>query len=69
MGWLILPAIKPLYAAVTFQTFLYLMLGGLFYTFGTFFFMKDKKRYFHSVWHLFVLAGSTFHFFSVLSLL
>lgn len=69
MGWLIIPAIKPLYDSVSFQTFLFLMLGGFFYTAGTFFFVKDNHRYFHSIWHLFVLAGSTFHFFSVLSLL
>jgi hemolysin III len=69
MGWLIIPAIKPLYQSVSFQTFLLLMLGGFFYTTGTFFFMKDNNRYYHSIWHLFVLAGSTFHFFSVISLL
>lgn len=69
MGWLIIPAIKPLYESVSFQTFLLLIAGGLFYTAGTFFFVKDNHRYFHSIWHVFVLAGSTFHFFSVLSLL
>jgi hemolysin III len=68
MGWLIIPAIKPLYESVSFQTFIFLLLGGLFYTAGTFFFIKDKQ-YYHSIWHLFVLAGSTFHFFSVMSLL
>jgi hemolysin III len=69
MGWLILPAIKPLYDSVSLQTFVLLMAGGFFYTVGTFFFMKDHRKYFHSVWHLFVLTGSAFHFFSVLSLL
>jgi hemolysin III len=69
MGWLIIPAIKPLYDSVSFHTFLLLMIGGFFYTTGTFFFVKDNNRYYHSVWHLFVLAGSTFHFFSVISLL
>jgi hemolysin III len=68
MGWLIVPAIKPLYDAVSAQTFILLMLGGFFYTAGTFFFLKDSKKYFHGVWHLFVLAGSIAHFFSVLSL-
>ncbi|HEY0655815.1 MAG TPA: hemolysin III family protein [Chryseosolibacter sp.] len=69
MGWLIIPAIKPLYDSVSFQTFLLLILGGVFYTSGTFFFVKDNNRYYHSIWHLFVLAGSTLHFFSVISLL
>lgn len=69
MGWLILPAIKPLYDSVSLQTFGLLMLGGFFYTAGTYFFLQDHRKYFHSVWHLFVLAGSALHFFSVISLL
>ena len=69
MGWLILPAIKPLYDSVSLQTFLFLMAGGAFYTIGTYFFLKDSQRaYYHSIWHLFVLAGSVSHFFSVLYL-
>lgn len=69
MGWLIIPAIKPLYCTLSFQTFLYLMVGGVFYTAGTYFFLRDRKQYYHGIWHIFVLAGSTFHFFSVLGLL
>ncbi len=69
MGWLILPATQPLYSSVTLQTFTFLIVGGLFYTAGTFFFVRDSKRYYHAVWHLFVLAGNTLHFFSVLTLL
>lgn len=69
IGWAALLAIKPLYNSTSFYTFSLLISGGLFYTAGTFFFIKDKRTYFHSIWHLFVLAGSTLHFFSVLSLI
>lgn len=69
IGWAALLAIKPLYDGTSFYTFSLLISGGLFYTAGTFFFIKDKRIYFHSIWHLFVLAGSTLHFFSVLSLI
>jgi hemolysin III len=69
MGWTAIVAIKPLYDALSTSGFIFLMLGSMFYTLGTFFFIKDKIRYFHSIWHLFVLAGSTFHFFSVMTLL
>jgi len=69
MGWLILPVIKFLYDAVSIDVFTLLMLGGAFYTMGTYFFLKDKKRFYHSVWHLFVLAGTVAHFFSVMMLL
>lgn len=69
MGWLALIAIRPLYNAVSLPTFILLIAGGLFYTAGTFFFVKDRIRYFHSIWHVFVMAGSGFHVFAVLNLL
>lgn len=69
MGWVAIIAIKPLFDSVTFTTFILLMTGGIFYTAGTYFFVKDRIKYFHSIWHLFVLAGSVFHFFAVLNLL
>jgi hemolysin III len=69
MGWVVIFAIKPLYNSVPAQGFIFLIAGGVFYTAGTFFFLKDKNKYFHSIWHLFVLAGSICHFFAVLALL
>lgn len=69
MGWVILIAIKPLYEAMSFSGFMFLIAGGVSYTLGTIFFMRDQIKYNHSVWHLFVLGGSVLHFFSVLSLL
>jgi hemolysin III len=69
MGWVALFAIKPLFDSVSLTSFILLMAGGVFYTAGTYFFTKDRIKYFHSIWHLFVLAGSTFHFFAVLNLL
>jgi len=69
MGWIAILAIKPLYDAMSFSSFIFLMMGSAFYTIGTIFFVKDRISYFHSIWHLFVLAGSVSHFFSVVSLL
>jgi hemolysin III len=69
MGWIILPAVKPLYDAVSIEVFVFLMAGGACYTIGTYFFLKDTKRYYHSIWHVFVLSGTVAHFFSVLLLL
>ena len=69
MGWVGMIAVKPLHEAMSIQGFILLVMGGVFYTAGTFFFVKDKIRYYHSLWHLFVLAGSVSHFFSVMSLL
>ena len=69
MGWVILFAIKPLYDAISFNAFIFLMAGGVSYTLGTIFFLRDQVKYNHSVWHLFVMGGSVLHFFAVLSLL
>jgi len=69
MGWVILFAIKPLYQAMSFNGFVLLMSGGVSYTLGTVFFLRDQVKYNHSVWHLFVLGGSVLHFFAVVSLL
>ena len=67
-GWMVIFAIKPIYDFLTFPGFLFLVFGGVAYTLGTYFYMNTRIRYNHSIWHLFVLAGSCFHFFSVLSL-
>jgi hemolysin III len=69
MGWVIVFAIKPLYESVSLTTFILLVAGGISYTAGTFFYVNEKIRYNHGIWHVFVLGGSVLHFFSVLSLL
>ena len=66
MGWLILVAFKPLLQALTLVGFAWLLLGGVFYTVGVFFFALDERvRHFHGIWHLFVMAGSIIHYFTV----
>jgi len=65
MGWLVIIDIKTLFEVIEFNGFLLLILGGVSYSIGTIFYSLDKK-YAHTVWHLFVLAGSTLHFFFIL---
>jgi hemolysin III len=69
MGWVILIAIKPLFDSMSSLGFGLLIGGGVFYTLGTIFFLRDHVKYNHSVWHLFVVGGSVLHFFAVLTLL
>ncbi len=67
MGWLVLVALKPLLQALPWAGFVWLLLGGLFYTFGIVFYGLDAKlRHAHGVWHLFVLAGSVSHYLAIL---
>lgn len=66
MGWLVLVALKPLLAALPFAGFIWLLLGGIFYTGGVAFYLFDEKiRHFHGIWHLFVLAGSICHYVTI----
>ncbi len=66
MGWLVLIALKPLLQALPWAGFVWLLLGGLFYTFGIIFYVLDAKlRHAHGVWHLFVLAGSISHYIAI----
>jgi hemolysin III len=47
------------------QVLVYLILGGIFYTGGTIFYMQKKLLYRHAIWHFFVLAGSAAHFIAI----
>jgi hemolysin III len=65
-GWLVVLAAGPLIRALGWHGVLWLGAGGMAYTLGIVFFALDRLRYFHALWHLFVLAGSLFHYFAVL---
>jgi hemolysin III len=66
MGWLVLIAIRPLLLNMPPQGIGWLVAGGVLYTGGVAFFAARRIPYSHFIWHLFVLAGSTCHFFAVL---
>lgn len=65
MGWCILIRANVLAAALAPAGLVLLFIGGVCYTVGILFFAMYKIPYMHSVWHLFVLAGSILHYFSV----
>ena len=65
MGWLIIIDIKTLFEILELNAIILLALSGLSYTLGTIFYSMEKK-YAHTIWHLFVIAGSSFHFFLIL---
>lgn len=67
MGWLCVVAIGPLLERVPPAGLLLLASGGFAYMAGVAFFATDSRvRYGHFIWHLFVLAGTSCHFFAVL---
>lgn len=66
MGWFCLVAVKPLYRELNVAGFVFLVAGGLCYSVGAIFYAWKSLRWSHAVWHMFVLAGSLCHFFSIL---
>jgi len=67
MGWVIIFAIKSMIQNLPSYSLIMLLIGGIFYTVGIVFYVIKKIKYFHSIWHLFTVAGSVFHYFSVLT--
>jgi len=65
MGWAAMAGGLPLWRALTPRGFAWLVGGGLCYTVGVLFFAWPR-RYFHAVWHLFVMGGSICHYFAIL---
>lgn len=68
MGWVVIFAFKPLIDSITSMQLLLLILGGIAYTVGAVLYvLGKKKKYMHSIWHIFVLLGSILHFFMIFS--
>ena len=65
MGWAVVFAIKPLIANLAKGGIILLAAGGLAYTVGIIFY-AIRKKYMHSIWHFFVLAGTILQYFAVL---
>ena len=66
MGWLIVVSFGPLAERLEPGGLWLLVTGGLAYTIGVVFYVLERIKYMHAVWHLWVLAGSVFHFLAVL---
>ena len=66
MGWLVVFVSGKLFSCISATAIVFLVLGGLFYSGGVFFYLRKDKMYSHAVWHVFVLAGTVMHFFAVL---
>ena len=67
LGWVILPALGPLIAAVPLQAVILLAAGGLLYSIGVVFHLWRRLPYHKAIWHGFVLAAASCHYLAVLS--
>ena len=69
MGWSIVFIAVPVFTRLSAAMLSLIAAEGLFYTTGTYFFAHDKRRFFHGIWHLFVLAGSVSHWLALFLML
>jgi hemolysin III len=69
MGWMFVFAIVPMVKHLPTSSLVFLFIGGGCYSLGVIFYSWRNLKYGHGIWHLFVLAGSIMHFFSVLFIL
>lgn len=67
LGWMPIVVLPWLREAIPATALWWMFIGGLCYTGGTLFLVGDKRHpLFHAIWHVFVIAGSTCHFMTIL---
>ncbi len=69
MGWLAMLNLPAMIEHLPHFSIVLLLLGGVAYSVGVFFYIWESLPYNHAIWHLFVLAGSACHYFSILLLI
>jgi hemolysin III len=65
MGWMAVFIVGPLASKIPTTIFALLIIGGLSYTFGIIFYLWKRLAFQHTIWHLFVLAGTVTHYFAI----
>jgi len=65
MGWLVILFAGKVLDNIPLMGFLWIIIGGLFYTLGIVFYKVAKFPFHHLIWHLLVIAGTTSHFVAI----
>jgi hemolysin III len=65
MGWLLVFVAGALLDSIPLMGFIWVIIGGLFYSVGIIFYKAAKFRYHHLVWHLLVMGGTVSHFIAI----
>jgi len=62
MGWTVVIKMDVVMARFSVDALIWLFAGGTFYTIGIIFYMLDKLKFGHAIWHIFVIGGSFCHY-------
>lgn len=66
MGWAIIACVKPVIEVITWKGFFWILMGGISFSLGAILYaLGPKVRYFHSVFHIFVIVGCLLQFFGI----
>lgn len=65
MGWLLLFFLIPIFKNMQPLSIAFIFAGGIFYSLGVVFFKMEKLLFSHLIWHLFVIAGTVFHWLAI----
>ena len=66
MGWIMLAGGRKFFDQLPHTVLIYVCIGAVLYTIGAFFYLWDKYKYTHAVWHVFVLTAAVCHYVAVL---
>lgn len=65
MGWMVVFSFSELMEKVPLSTMYWMVAGGLAYSAGTLFFLRESLPFNHAIWHLFVLVGGVCHYCAI----
>ena len=68
IGWLVIFDINNIIKFIDLLELSFLLIGGIFYTLGVFFYKMEKIKFNHSIWHVFVVLGALFHYLLIYKL-
>ena len=69
MGWLAVVMLPTLLRDTSWLFLFFIVLGGVMYSIGVFFYSNPQKRYFHFTWHIFIVLASICHLIAILYLM
>lgn len=65
MGWSAVLFIPTIITDTSWQFMSLIILGGVFYTVGAWFYAQKTRNYFHMIWHFFIIAAAICHYFAI----
>ena len=66
MGWFALIGIKELASKIDMNGVILIILGGVLFSIGILFYISEKIKYGHAIWHLFYISGCICHYFAII---